>query len=61
PEGGERRSDGIGGRGNTIHDTVTTLISRHFPAAVIEWASDLGGIQRVVSVVPMASEVEGTR
>jgi len=38
--------------------TVTSLIKSHFPEADIELISDLGGIERVVKVVPMESVQE---
>ncbi|MFO7772719.1 MAG: peptide chain release factor N(5)-glutamine methyltransferase [Dehalococcoidia bacterium] len=37
-------------------DMVTSLINGYFPQAGIELIADLGGIDRVVKVVPMASE-----
>ena len=47
--------------GHGQQQTVNGLIDRHFPAAVIEWASDLGDIPRVVSVVPVNSGYGGAR
>lgn len=47
--------------GHGQQQTVNRLISRHFRGARIEWASDLGGIPRVVSVFPMKSGYKGAR
>jgi release factor glutamine methyltransferase len=42
-------------------DMVTSLINSYFPQADVELIPDLGGIDRVVKVVPIESEQEVIR